>query len=602
MQEKFIESFEVDDYEIETDTGWESLSHIHKTILFDVWRVETEQGNILECADDHILMDEAYNQVFVKNCIANKTKIRTSTGIQVITKVLKLDIPAEHMYDATVDSNNHTLYTNGILSHNTTLNTIYALWLTCFNDSKRVVVVANKENTAIIILRRISMAYEELPNWLKPGTAQYGKKELIFGNRSSIAISTTTGSAVRGDTVNCILIDEMAHIEDHVVEDFWASVIPTISSSKKRTTKIFVVSTPKGTGNKFHDLYTKAQKGEIDGEDGNGMYWKAEQFYWYEVPGRGKTWKRDMIAALNGDEKMFNQEFEGVFLETGESAVDNELLTEMEARARAPSFTYEDGHYKIWDEPKEGHLYGIGVDIGDGIGRAASVVQVFDFTDLSNIQQVAVFHDNLIHPLNFAEMLNRIGRHWGKPPMLIERNNMGGEVINNLDLVHHYPNIVSYNPDEAKYGGVRLGVHSHQNSKYFGVMNMRYWINTLRTVNIYDIGTIQELKTFVRYPNGTWKKKQGEYIYDDRVMALVWCLFTLYDEIVDRYYEVVERDENGKPSRISAYTINEPGIFKLDPFFQRNEDAPIPAVIGMDMDPTSTSFNALRDQGWRRYG
>jgi hypothetical protein len=55
-----------------------------------------------------------------------------------------------------------------------------------------------------MILRRVALAYEELPNWLKPGTAQYGKKEIIFGNHSSIGISTTTGSAVRGDTLNCI--------------------------------------------------------------------------------------------------------------------------------------------------------------------------------------------------------------------------------------------------------------------------------------------------------------------------------------------------------------------------------------------------------------
>jgi len=55
-----------------------------------------------------------------------------------------------------------------------------------------------------MILRRVALAYENLPNWLKPGVDQYGKKEILFGNGSGIAISTTTGSAVRGDTVNCV--------------------------------------------------------------------------------------------------------------------------------------------------------------------------------------------------------------------------------------------------------------------------------------------------------------------------------------------------------------------------------------------------------------
>ena len=122
-----------------------------------------------------------------------------------IKKVEKLEqsVPVRCI---TVDSKD-SLYLAGntyIKTHNTTLTTIYALWMTCFDDFKRVVIVANKEGTAIMILRRVALAYEELPNWLKPGTAQYGKKELIFGNHSSISISTTTGSAVRGDTVNCI--------------------------------------------------------------------------------------------------------------------------------------------------------------------------------------------------------------------------------------------------------------------------------------------------------------------------------------------------------------------------------------------------------------
>lgn len=91
-----------------------------------------------------------------------------------------------------------------ICSANTTLMTIYALWIACFNSDKRIVIVANKEKTAIMILRRIKLAYEQLPNWMKPGLATWAGTEVIFENGSSIAISTTTGSAVRGESVNCI--------------------------------------------------------------------------------------------------------------------------------------------------------------------------------------------------------------------------------------------------------------------------------------------------------------------------------------------------------------------------------------------------------------
>jgi hypothetical protein len=483
----------------------------------------------------------------------------------------------------------------------TTMFTVYALWVACFNPTKRIVIVANKEKTAIMILRRIKLAYEELPNWLKPGAAQWGNTEVIFGNKSSIAISTTTGSAVRGESVNVIIIDEMAHIDDHLIEDFWASVIPVISSSRKGTTKIFACSTPKGTGNKFFDIFTTAEVGESGDA---GMTWHAEKIDYWEIPGRGKKWVRDMKAALGNDEQLFNQEFNNTFLETGESAVDNAVLDKLKMYSRPPMYSFEDGNYKVWKDPQPGHIYGIGVDVSEGIGRAASVAQVLDFTDLNNIELVASYHKTTIHPSHFAEVLSRIGNHWGKPPMLIERNNCGGEVITNLTEIHRYINVVSHNPDKSKYGDIRPGIYSHTNTKYNGVMNMRYWLNTLKVVNIYDKTTIQELQTFVRYPNGTWKAKQGNHMYDDRIMSLIWGLYILQEDICQRYYEIVATDDNGKPEKIRDYVISQPSMFKLDPFFQQDGDAPLPAIIGSS--PTSGTFTEgnqsseeFMQEGWR---
>ena len=43
-------------------------------------------------------------------------------------------------------------------SGKTTLMTIYALWIACFNEDQRILVVANKEQTAINIFKRIRLA------------------------------------------------------------------------------------------------------------------------------------------------------------------------------------------------------------------------------------------------------------------------------------------------------------------------------------------------------------------------------------------------------------------------------------------------------------
>ena len=111
----------------------------------------------------------------------------------------------------TVDSPNH-LYLCGkqlISTHNSTLMTIYALWTVCFKKDQRILIIANKEKTAIQIFGRVRLAYEKLPNYLKPGVATYGKTEITLGNGSSIGISTTSSSAARGDSVNCLTGDSI---------------------------------------------------------------------------------------------------------------------------------------------------------------------------------------------------------------------------------------------------------------------------------------------------------------------------------------------------------------------------------------------------------
>ena len=45
IERKFIDSIELDDeWEIESDSGWVSVTHIHKTIEYIEWLLITESG------------------------------------------------------------------------------------------------------------------------------------------------------------------------------------------------------------------------------------------------------------------------------------------------------------------------------------------------------------------------------------------------------------------------------------------------------------------------------------------------------------------------------------------------------------------------------
>ena len=424
----------------------------------------------------------------------------------------------------------------------TTLTTIFALWLTCFTDDQRVVIVANNENTAIRVLKRIRLAYEMLPSYLKPGLKEYGKTGITFANDSSIGVSTTTSTAARGDSANCLIIDEAAFIEQSFMKEFWKSVIPVISSGKK--TKIFMVSTPNGTDNIFYEIYSNAVK------DTNG--WKAERIDWWDVPGRTEKWKKQIISAL-GSEEAFEQEFGNHFVGTGESAVASETIERFKSTRKLPIWVSSGNTYRVYDTPDTNRLYVIGVDVGEGIGRASSVAQVLDVTDLKNIQQVAVLATKDVDPYHFANKLFALCKNWGQPPILIERNNCGGQVIDALYYNLSYEKIVTFNKlsNTGSYANSRnLGVYSHNNLRADAIGNMRYWVNSLQSVMIHDLDTIQEFETFTRQPNGIYRKRNDRF-HDDHVMGLVWALQMMHPELCQQWFTIDEYDTQGMPCNIS---------------------------------------------------
>lgn len=446
----------------------------------------------------------------------------------------------------------------------TTILTIFALWMVCFTRDYRVLLIANKEATAINIFKRIRMAYEMLPNFLKPGVVNYAKTGIELENGSSIGISTTTSDAARGESINCLLIDEAAFIPAEFMDDFWESVFPVISSSKK--SKIFMLSTPNGVGNLFYNIWTDSVA------ETNG--WHNERVDWWEVPGRDEKWK-EMTAKALGSNDAFAQEYGNEFRAAGENALDKEQLEQLEANALEPILEDDEGYYKIFKDRQEYHFYTIGVDVGEGIGRANSTIQVIDITDLTNIEQVAVYANNKLDPFHFAGKLLEVAREWGSPPLAIERNNCGAQVVDALVHTHQYENIVKYTPSMGTFTEkvdkeVRLGIYAHTNSKFNCMSNFRYWMNVLRCVKIHDKQTLQEFKTYVRQANGVWKKQSDKYL-DDRVEAFIWGIFVLDPKVVEQYYEVIELDGNGKPLKIRPHNFDpyESSIPKLDSVYNR---------------------------------
>ena len=193
-------------------------------------------------------------------------------------------------------------------SGKSTAYNVFVLWYCMFHSAKAVMMCAQREATAVELLSRIRMAYEYIPEWIKPSVVEYNKKSIEFGNMSSIKVFATKGGGARGNTANVLVLDEFAFVPPNEANEFFASVYPVISSGKN--SKVIIVSTPNGAQGLYYDIWTQANLNTMDPEK-NAEGWKPIRIDWFEVPGRDEKWKKQQIASV-GIEK-WEQEFECQF-------------------------------------------------------------------------------------------------------------------------------------------------------------------------------------------------------------------------------------------------------------------------------------------------
>jgi hypothetical protein len=172
---------------------------------------------------------------------------------------------------------------------------VYLLWYAIFHPEKTIAVLANKGATAREMLARVTLALENLPFFLQPGCRALNKGSIEFSNNSRIIAAATSGSSIRGMSVNLLFLDEFAFVER--AAEFYTSTYPVISSGKD--TKVIITSTANGIGNTFHKIWEGAVQKVNE--------YKAFTVNWWDVPGRDEEWKRQTIS--NTSQMQFDQEF-----------------------------------------------------------------------------------------------------------------------------------------------------------------------------------------------------------------------------------------------------------------------------------------------------
>lgn len=239
--------------------------------------------------------------------ISKYCKFLTDKGRRLVTlyphqnKIIK-SVTAQH-YDETIDefvpNNRNIIIMASRQTGKTTTTAAYMSWYLCFHTDRNVGIMANKEKTAKEIVDKVTQVFKGLPYFLKPGCLNFGKFGFSLDNGCNLISSATTASASIGFTLNGILyLDEFAHIPKNIMDPFWRSVYPTLSSSN--VAQCIITSTPNGMDNKFFDIWDKANREE-------NSFIPIRVDYW-EVPGHDEAWAEQFKKDLGEEE--FAQEFQ----------------------------------------------------------------------------------------------------------------------------------------------------------------------------------------------------------------------------------------------------------------------------------------------------
>jgi len=460
-------------------------------------------------------IEHAYTEDEVKEFI--KCQKNPAYFIENYVNIVSIDeglIPFK-LYDfqkemvGTFHSNRFTICKLPRQSGKSTTIISYLIHYVIFNEAVNVAILANKAATARDLLGRFQLAYEHLPEWMQQGVMNWNKGSLELENGSKIIAASTSASAVRGGSYNIIFLDEFAFVPSNIAEQFFSSVYPTITAGQ--TSKVIIVSTPHGM-NMFYKMWTEAvnEKSEF----------VPIEVHWREVPGRDDAWKEQTVR--NTSEQQFLQEFECSFLGSINTLISPTKIQEIPHADPLES----NAGFDVHEKPKKDAMYCICVDVARGGGNDYSAFIVIDISTVP-YRLVAKYRNNEIRPMIFPEIIYNIAKAYNEAYILVEINDIGGQIADALHYDLEYENIIM-SQMRGRAGQVigsgfgdgksELGIRTTKAVKKIGCSNLKQLIESDKLI-VEDFDIIVELSNFVQ-KGASFEADEGAT--DDLVMCLVF--------------------------------------------------------------------------------
>ena len=389
-----------------------------------------------------------------------------------------------------------------------TLSAGLSLWIMTFHKDKNVLCIATKQETAKNMVTKVKFMYENLPSWLRIDAAENNKLNLRLKNGSQIKATSASSDAGRSEAVSLLLIDEAAFIDN--IGEIWASAQQTLATGGG----CIALSTPYGTGNWFHQTWTRAEAGEND--------FVPIKLPWFVHPERDETWRKRQDELL-GDPRMAAQECDCDFSTSGDIVFYPELIDFYEKTYIKEPLERRgaDQNLWVWEPADYTRNYVVVADVSRGDGKDYSAFHVID---TENNVQVAEYKGQ-IGTKEYGNLLVGIATEYNEAMLVIENANIGWATIQTV-IDRQYQNLYdSQKSDQANVNSYFDTYQDHSKMVPGFTMSTRTRPMVIgkfqeyigdKGVTIQSKRLIEEMKTFI-WRNGRPEAQSG--YNDDLVMA-----------------------------------------------------------------------------------
>ena len=307
-------------------------------------------------------------------------------------------------------------------------------------DPQTYAILSHKLASSKHILEIHKTFYYNLPSQLQKKLSVENSTEIRFEDSGAgiVAASSADRGGLRSFSVYKLHISEYAFAENP--EELKATAIAALNDGQ-----LVMESTANYYNDALHQEILKTQRGlaswnylffpwfghtkyrqpvpkRIDWEPSEEDLELKEK---YDLHNQQLYWRYLQIQKIGWDKfsREYPETLEDAYKQIGNSYFSQKDLDKIEVIA------VDNSEWIVFDDPTPDDRYAIGVDVAAGVNRDYSVIFVIS---KMTYQPVCIYRSNTITPVNLAEIIIEISGQYNDALALVESNNYGNVVINEL--------------------------------------------------------------------------------------------------------------------------------------------------------------------------